>query len=77
MIVEAPQAYAMAAGGFFVALLLIRTRDRVKARFESTRRSALRHLAYPQVIRRRRFIGPWTLTVAMTQETKRPYVHLC
>ena len=67
MIVEAPQAYAMAAGGFFVALLLIRTRNRVKACFEFTHRSALRHLVYPQVIRRRRFIGPWTRANVLTQ----------
>ena len=60
MIIDTPQAYAIAAGSFFVALLFARTRNHLKACVEFARRLALRHLAYPQLIRRRRFIGPWS-----------------
>ena len=67
MIIDAPQVYAIAAGSFFVVMLIIRTRNLVKACVNFAHRLALRHLAYPQLIRRRRFVGPWTRANVLVQ----------
>jgi hypothetical protein len=67
MIIDTPQAYGIVAGSFFVAFFFVRIRGHFEACFEFAHRLALRHLAYPQLIRRRRFIGPWTRADVLVQ----------
>ena len=55
------QIYAIAAGGFFALIGLIQLWLRI-ARFLRRRTYGLllRHIVYPYLIRRHRFLGPWT-----------------
>jgi hypothetical protein len=60
MAIETPHAYAIATAGFFIALLLLRVRSHFKAWIGFAHRMTLQHLVYPRLIRRHRFLGPWS-----------------
>ncbi|KAJ6112290.1 hypothetical protein N7523_002112 [Penicillium sp. IBT 18751x] len=57
---EVPAIYAIAAGGIFLALFLIRTRHVVLHWTESFSVLLSGHLTLPILVRRHRILGPWT-----------------
>jgi hypothetical protein len=52
--------YAIAAGGIFLLLVLVRIAPSFKPLAEALSRWVAKHLAYPYLLGRHRLIGPWT-----------------
>lgn len=67
MDIDTTHAYAVAVGGIFIACALLRLRSRFKACFDFVHRLTLHYLLYPRLIRRHRFIGPWSWAAVLVQ----------
>lgn len=52
--------YAIAVGGFFITLFLIRTLSRLSPLRSTMSVAISRHLTYPYFLERHHFLGPWT-----------------
>lgn len=63
---EIPAIYAIAAGGVFLAFLLIQTRQYLACWMESVSVLVSAHLTLPVFVRRHRFFGPWTRAGVLT-----------
>ena len=57
---EATQIYAIAAGSIFVLLTVLNSLLCILQKLYACNMLLLRHLIYPFLIRRHRFVGPWT-----------------
>jgi hypothetical protein len=67
MAVDTTQAYAMIVGGTFAACVLISLCSRLKQPYDCLRRVARQYLIYPHLVRRHRFIGPWSRAAVLFQ----------
>lgn len=54
------QVYAIAAGGVFVLLLTVKSVSSVQRVLRALTILVAKHLAYPFLVRRHRFLGPWS-----------------
>ena len=54
------QTYAIAAGCGLFCLLLFRTRHLIESLLETVDLKTSQFLIYPQLIRRHRYLGPWS-----------------
>lgn len=57
--------YAIAAGGIFFLLVLVRIAPSFKPLAEALSRLVAKHLAYSHLLGRHRLIGPWTRLAAL------------
>jgi hypothetical protein len=62
-----PQIYAIAAGGVFVILIIIKYFPAIKRLIQLLVLLASDHLTYPLVLRRYRFLGPWSRADVLIQ----------
>jgi hypothetical protein len=62
-----PQLYAIAAGGVFVILIIIKHFPSIKRLIRLLILLASEHLTYPLVLRRYRFLGPWSRADVLIQ----------
>jgi len=66
-VMNIPQIYAIAAGGVFVLLLIIKSVSAVQQGFHALAIFVAKHLTYPFLIRRRRLLGPWSRADVLLQ----------
>ena len=64
---EITELYATAAGGVFLAFIVLNFVPYLKQLEEPVRLFIAQHLTYPFLIRRHRFLGPWTRAVVLAQ----------
>ncbi len=64
-----PQVYAIAAGGVFVLLLIMKSLSSVQHLFHALAILVAKHLTYPFLIRRHRLLGPWSRADVLLQVT--------
>jgi hypothetical protein len=57
---EVTQAYAVAAGCGIFCLLLLRTHRLMKSLMKTVNLKTAQFLIYPQLVRRHRYLGPWS-----------------
>ena len=64
---EIIQIYAISVGSVFLFLLLISPRSYVKLLITAVSLPTYKHLIYPRVIRRYRYVGPWSRASVLLQ----------
>ena len=64
---EATQAYAIAAGCGLFCLLLFRARHLMKSLLKTVTLRTSQFLIYPQLLRRHRYLGPWSRANVLAQ----------
>lgn len=67
MALDAAHVYAIVVGGTFVACALFHLRSRLRASCDLLRQWARQYLLYPHLIRRHRFVGPWSWAAVLLQ----------
>jgi hypothetical protein len=60
MLSDPVHIYALSVGGIFTFLLLVNALPGFQASLAFARRLALQHLVFPQLLRRSRYLGPWS-----------------
>ncbi len=66
-VMNVPQVYAIAAGGVFVLLLIIKSVSAVQQFLRALAILVAKHLTYPFLVRRRRLLGPWSRADVLLQ----------
>jgi len=61
------QVYAVAAGSFFLCLVLFRIRHYVNSFLKAVHLQASQYLIYPQLIHRQRYLDPWSWADGLLQ----------
>ena len=64
-----PQIYAIAAGGVFVLLLIMKSSSSIHHVFHALTILVAQHLTYPFLVRRHRLLGPWSRADVLLQVT--------
>ena len=64
-----PQVYAIAAGGVFVSLLIMKSVSSIHHIFHALSILVAKHLTYPFLVRRHRLLGPWSRADVLLQVT--------
>lgn len=68
-IMNVPQFYAIAAGGVFVLLLIMKSVSAIQQFLRALAILVAKHLTYPFLVRRRRLLGPWSRADVLLQVT--------
>lgn len=64
---EITQVYAIATGGIFTFLILVHFRPYMQSFLKTTSLLVSQYLTYPQLIRRHRYLGPWSWADVLLQ----------
>ena len=64
-----PQIYAIAAGGVFVLLLIMKSGSSIRHVFHALAILVAKHLTYAVLVRRHRLLGPWSRGDVLLQVT--------
>lgn len=67
MTIDAIQVYAAIVSSTFVVCALFRLRSRLRTFGHLIRRWTRRHLLYPYLVGRHRFVGPWSRAAVLLQ----------
>lgn len=62
-----PQVYAIAAGGVFALLLILKSVSSVHQVLRTLAILVAKHLTYPFIVRRHRLLGPWSRADVLLQ----------
>jgi hypothetical protein len=64
---EITLAFGIAVGGIFLSLALFKIRHRIRQFLEAFWLWTNKHFVYPQLLRRHRYLGPWSRADALLQ----------